>query len=78
MFTHSPELITIPYGYDPHAHGRTPGKTKSENPRTLTEAALAGGYLGANVMPNDNPLTSTLNRLQKKRDLYQCKIVFDI
>jgi dihydroorotase len=61
-------LLVMPGVIDPHVHFRQPGMD-SEDWRTGSKAALAGGVTTVLDMPNTKPPTTTTQRLEEKRRL---------
>src|SRR5258708_6939219 len=49
-----------------HGHLREPGMTQKEDIPHGTRAAIAGGFTTIIDMPNTNPPTTTVDRLQEK------------
>lgn len=48
-------MLVFPGFVDIHAHVREPGAEYSEDLKSLTEAAVLGGYVGVVLMPNTDP-----------------------
>jgi|TARA_Y100000310_G_scaffold112098_1_gene110529 dihydroorotase len=67
--------ITIPGLIDGHVHFREPGQTHKEDFLTGSMAAAAGGITTVLDMPNTNPPTTNLQRLEEKRKLAKKSIV---
>ena len=65
--------IILPGLIDIHVHLREPGLTHKEDITTGTSSALAGGVTSVFEMPNTDPPTTTLERLQEKRSLMEKK-----
>lgn len=61
-------LFVMPGVIDPHVHFRQPGMD-SEDWRSGSKAALAGGVTTVLDMPNTKPPTTTTGRLDEKRRL---------
>jgi len=61
-------LLVMPGVIDPHVHFRQPGMD-SEDWRSGSKAALAGGVTTVLDMPNTRPPTTTAQRLDEKRQL---------
>lgn len=59
----------IPGIIDDQVHFREPGLTHKETIETGSRAAIAGGITSFIEMPNTNPQTTTIERLQEKFDL---------
>lgn len=60
------KLTALPALIDPHVHFRTPGQTYKEDYISGAKAALAGGVTRVFDMPDNEPLTVTEARLDKK------------
>lgn len=54
------ELTLMPAFTDLHVHFRDPGFTYKEDLHSGSRAALKGGYTAVNLMPNTNPVCSSL------------------
>ncbi|MBI2208901.1 dihydroorotase family protein [Candidatus Woesearchaeota archaeon] len=67
--------IVIPGLIDSHVHFREPGATHKEDFLTGSMAAAAGGITTVLDMPNTNPATTNLQRLEEKRRLAKKSIV---
>ena len=67
--------IIIPGLIDGHVHFREPGQTHKEDFLTGSMAAAAGGITTILDMPNTNPPTTNLQRLDEKRKLARKCIV---
>ncbi len=67
--------IIIPGLIDSHVHFREPGLTHKEDFLTGSMAAAAGGITTILDMPNTNPPTTNLQRLDEKRRLAKKSIV---
>ena len=67
--------IALPGLIDPHVHFREPGFTHKEDFYTGSCAAAAGGVTTILDMPNTNPATTTLEALEKKRELAKKSVV---
>lgn len=72
------DVIKMPGLIDVHTHLREPGATYKEDFDTGTKAAIAGGYTFILDMPNNNPPTTTLEKLQDKKTLATGKIWCDV
>lgn len=59
-------LTAIPALIDPHVHFRTPGQEYKEDFGTGAQAAIAGGVTTVFDMPNNEPPTVTLARMEEK------------
>ena len=62
-------LIVLPGCIDTQTHFREPGSTDTEDLKSGSRAAIAGGITAVFEMPNTNPPTSTKKEFQKKLDL---------
>jgi len=69
--------LVLPGLIDAHVHLRDPGATQKEDFHSGTRAAIAGGITTVLDMPNNNPPTTTLERLEEKRALASRKAVCD-
>ena len=67
--------IIIPGLIDSHVHFREPGATHKEDFLTGSMAAAAGGITTILDMPNNDPPTTNLQRLEEKRQLAKKSIV---
>ena len=67
--------IIIPGLIDSHVHFREPGMTHKEDFLTGSMAAAAGGITTILDMPNTNPPTTNLQRLEEKMQLAKKSIV---
>lgn len=56
------EVVLMPAFTDLHAHFRDPGFTYKEDLKTGCEAAIKGGYTAVNLMPNTNPVCSSVKQ----------------
>ena len=54
------EWVLLPAFTDLHVHFRDPGFTHKEDIETGSRAALRGGFTTVNLMPNTNPVASTM------------------
>ncbi|MFA5412305.1 MAG: dihydroorotase [Candidatus Micrarchaeia archaeon] len=70
-------FLILPGLIDPHVHLRDPGATHKEDFHSGTRAAIAGGITTVLDMPNNNPPTTTLARLEEKRAIASKKAVCD-
>ncbi|MDR1757424.1 MAG: dihydroorotase [Bacteroidales bacterium] len=55
------DIVLMPAFTDLHVHFRDPGFTHKEDVASGSRAAAAGGYTAVNLMPNTNPVCSTLD-----------------
>jgi dihydroorotase len=69
--------LVLPGLIDAHVHLRDPGATQKEDFHSGTRAAVAGGVTTVLDMPNNNPPTTTLERLEEKRAIASRKAVCD-
>lgn len=67
--------IVLPGLIDSHVHFREPGLTQKEDFLTGSKAAAAGGITTFLDMPNTNPPTTTIERLEEKRRLAKKSVV---
>ncbi len=67
--------IIIPGLIDSHVHFREPGQTQKEDFLTGSMAAAAGGITTVLDMPNNQPPTTNLQRLDEKKRLAKKSIV---
>lgn len=67
----------LPGAIDIHVHFREPGHTQKEDITTGSTAAAFGGVTGYVDMPNTNPPTITLQRLDEKLQLMAEKSIVD-
>jgi dihydroorotase len=58
-----------PGAIDAHVHFRQPGPTHKEDWQTGSHAAVSGGVTSVFEMPNTRPTTTTVERLDEKRQL---------
>ena len=56
------EVALMPAFTDLHAHFRDPGFTHKEDLKTGCEAAINGGFTAVNLMPNTNPVCSSIEQ----------------
>lgn len=54
------DVVLLPAFTDLHVHFRDPGFTYKEDVISGSRAAIAGGYTAVNLMPNTNPVCSSL------------------
>ncbi|MCL2435442.1 MAG: dihydroorotase [Lentimicrobiaceae bacterium] len=59
------DVVLMPAFTDLHAHFRDPGFTYKEDLQTGCEAAIQGGYTAVNLMPNTNPVCSSLKQARE-------------
>jgi dihydroorotase len=57
------DVVLMPAFTDLHAHFRDPGFTYKEDLQTGCEAAVKGGYTAVNLMPNTNPVCSSMEQV---------------
>jgi dihydroorotase (multifunctional complex type) len=67
----------LPGLVDGNIHMRTPGQEHKEDYQTGTSAAAAGGVTTIIDMPNTNPSTTTVERMNEKRKLVEGKAFVD-
>ena len=70
-------LHLLPGVVDLHAHTRTPGLTHKEDFRTASYAAAAGGITTIVDMPNVEPPTDSVERLEHKREIAAADCIVD-
>ncbi len=70
-------FLVLPGLIDAHVHLRDPGATQKEDFHSGTMAAIAGGITTVLDMPNNNPPTTTVERLEEKRAIASKKAVCD-
>lgn len=70
-------MLILPGLIDVHVHVREPGATEKEDWQTATRAALAGGVTAILDMPNNDPPTTSLERVQEKLALAAERAVCD-
>lgn len=70
-------LTIIPGLVDLHAHSRTPGLSHKEDFRTISHAAAVGGITTIVDMPNVEPPTDSVERLQEKRAIADGDCIVD-
>ena len=58
------ELVLFPAFSDLHAHFRDPGFTYKEDLHSGSRAALKGGYTAVTLMPNTNPVCSSVENVK--------------
>ncbi|MDR0206205.1 MAG: dihydroorotase [Bacteroidales bacterium] len=58
-------VVLMPAFTDLHSHFRDPGFTYKEDLQTGCEAAINGGYTAVNLMPNTNPVCSSLKQARE-------------
>ena len=58
---HGQEVVLLPAFTDLHVHFRDPGYTYKEDVETGSMAAIKGGYTVVNLMPNTNPVCSSMD-----------------
>lgn len=58
-------VVLMPAFTDLHAHFRDPGFTYKEDLKTGCEAAINGGYTAVNLMPNTDPVCSSIKQVIK-------------
>jgi len=56
--------------FDLHTHTRFPGNGEEEDPNSLEQAALAGGYTFLNAMPNTKPVVDNPEVLQTIKEKF--------
>jgi dihydroorotase len=71
-------LVRLPGLIDPHVHLREPGGTHKEDFESGSRAAVAGGFTFILDMPNNEPPTTSVARLEAKIALAEQKSVCNI
>lgn len=71
------QIIRLPGMVDMHVHMREPGGLYKEDWVTGTSAAVAGGVVAVVDMPNTNPPTLTVGRLEEKEKIAKEKSFCD-
>ncbi len=73
----APEMpVLLPAFTDLHAHFRDPGFTYKEDIVSGSRAAVRGGYTAVNLMPNTNPVVSSLEQARDvERRIAQLNLV---
>jgi len=59
------DVVLMPAFTDLHAHFRDPGFTYKEDLQTGCETAIKGGYTAVNLMPNTNPVCSSIKQVRE-------------
>jgi len=59
------DVVLMPAFTDLHSHFRDPGFTYKEDLQSGCEAAINGGYTAVNLMPNTNPVCSSLEQARE-------------
>jgi dihydroorotase len=59
------DVVLMPAFTDLHSHFREPGFTHKEDLQSGCEAAINGGYSAVNLMPNTNPVCSSLEQARE-------------
>jgi allantoinase len=70
-------LLIMPGGIDTHSHLNDPGLTESEDFRTGTSAAAAGGYTTVLEMPQTQPLVDSVDTFIDKLQTVSPKAIVD-
>ena len=76
-FIDARDKIVLPGLIDANIHMRVPGMAHKEDFTTGSSAASAGGVTCILDMPNTNPPTTTLERLQEKKELSAGRFAVD-
>ncbi|MEM2995495.1 MAG: dihydroorotase family protein [Candidatus Bathyarchaeia archaeon] len=71
-------LVVLPGLIDVHVHLRDEGKAYKEDFCTGTAAAAAGGITTVLDMPNNNPVTMSLNALKNRMEIAKNKIFVNV
>lgn len=71
-------LTLLPSFIDLHTHFRDPGQTQKEDIHSGCKAAVHGGYTAVNLMPNTNPVCSSMDIVNyvedKAKELGLCDV----
>ena len=70
-------LYVAPSFIDPHVHMREPGFTDSETIKTGSHAAARGGYTTVFLMPNTNPVISSIEAYNNLLDIIKKDSIID-
>ncbi|MCR5763975.1 MAG: dihydroorotase [Treponema sp.] len=72
-------LVVMPSFIDMHAHFRDPGLTQKEDIETGSKAAAAGGFGTVVLMPNTNPVVSSMQLAEennrKAKEFGYCQVI---
>lgn len=71
-------LLVLPGLIDEHVHLRDEGKAYKENFASGTAAAAAGGFTTVLDMPNNDPVTMSVGRLQNRIELAQRRLLVNV
>src|SRR5512137_2217434 len=71
-------LLVLPGLIDEHVHLRDEGKAYKEDFSSGTAAAAAGGFTTVLDMPNNDPVTMSVKRLQKRMELAQRRLIVNV
>lgn len=71
-------MVVLPSFIDMHSHFRDPGFTQKEDLESGINSAIAGGYGAVVLMPNTNPVVSSLELAeknhQKAKSMGKCRV----
>jgi dihydroorotase len=70
-------LYVAPSFIDPHVHMREPGFTDSETIKTGSRAAARGGYTKVFLMPNTNPVISSIEAYNELLNIIKKDSIID-
>lgn len=71
-------LLVLPGLIDAHVHLRDEGKAYEEDFRSGTAAAAAGGFTTVLDMPNNDPVTMSVETLRRRMSIAENRILVDI
>ena len=71
-------LLVLPGLIDEHVHLRDEGRAYKENFASGTAAAAAGGFTTVLDMPNNDPVTMSVGRLQNRMELAQRRLLVNV
>ncbi len=71
-------LLVLPGLIDEHVHLRDEGRTYKEDFTSGTSAAAAGGFTTVLDMPNNDPVTMSVKRLQNRMELAQRRLLVNV
>lgn len=71
-------FLVLPGLIDEHVHLRDQGRAYKEDFKTGTEAAAAGGFTTVLDMPNNDPVTMSVNALRDRMSIARGKILVNV
>ena len=71
-------LLVLPGLIDEHVHLRDEGRTYKEDFISGTSAAAAGGFTTVLDMPNNDPVTMSVGRLQNRMEVAQRRLLVNV